>query len=112
VKKGDLYWANLGEPIGNEPAYRRPVIIVQSDLFNGSNIPTVLIVPLTTNMALSKAPGNIKFDAKEIGLKRDSVANVSQIISVNRQRLDEFIGTLDPSIMFMVDNGIKLVFDV
>jgi mRNA interferase MazF len=112
MKKGDLYWANLGEPIGNELGYRRPVIIVQSDLFNGSNIPTALIVPLTTNMSLSKAPGNIKFGAKEIGLKRDSVANVSQIISINRHRLDEYIGTLDPSIMFMVDNGIKLVFDV
>jgi mRNA interferase MazF len=112
VKRGDLYWANLGDPIGNEPGYRRPVIVIQSDLFNGSTIPTVLVIPLTSNLAVAKAPGNVKLTAKETGLKRDSVANVSQIISINRTRLDGVISTLDPSVMFMIDNGIRLVFDV
>ena len=112
MKKGEIHWANLGEPSGHEPGYRRPVIVVQSDLFNDSNIPTVLVLPLTTNLNLAKAPGNLKLDKKETGLKRDSVANVSQIITINRSRLDGHITTLDPSIMFMIDNGIKLVFDV
>jgi len=112
VKKGEIHWANLGEPTGNEPGYRRPVIIVQSDLFNGSTIPTVLVLPLTSNLALAKAPGNVLLKAKEVGLKRDSVANVSQIIAINRARLDGYISTLDPSIMFMVDSGLRLVFDV
>ena len=112
MKRGEMYWANLGDPAGNEPGYRRPVIVVQSDLFNGSGIPTVLIVPLTTNLKMAKAPGNVRLDSSEIGLPSDSVANVSQIISVNKTRLDEYICDLDPSVMFMVDNGIRLIFDV
>lgn len=112
MKRGELYWANLGNPDGHEPGYRRPVIVVQSDLFNGSSIPTVLVVPLTGNLRLAKAPGNVKLDKKETGLPKDSVANVSQVVSINRSRLDQMISELDPGVMFMIDNGIRLAFDV
>ena len=112
MKRGEIYWAHLGDPAGNEPGYRRPVIVVQSDMFNLSGIPTVLIIPLTTNMKLAKAPGNVRLDSAETGLPSDSVANVSQIISVNKTRLDDFLCELDPGVMFMIDNGIRLAFDV
>jgi mRNA interferase MazF len=112
VKRGHVYWANLGIPEGHEPGHRRPVVVVQSDLFNASAIPTVLVAPLTSNMKLAKAPGNIKLSKDESGLPKDSVVNVSQIVSINRSRLDALIGELEPSVMFMLDNGIRLAFDV
>lgn len=112
MKRVELYWANLAHPEGNEPGYRRPVIIVQSDLFNSSQIPTVLVVPFTSNMALAKAPGNVRLIKSETGLAKDSVAIVSQIISINRAQLDICICELDHNVMFMIDNGVRLAFDV
>ena len=112
MEKGDIYWANLSVPEGNEPGYRRPVLVVQSDLFNQSAIPTVLVAPLTTNLSLAKAPGNIKLETAETSLPKDSVVNVSGIISVNRSRLEEYVTSLDPSLLFLVDNGVRLIFDL
>jgi mRNA interferase MazF len=112
MRKGEIHWANLGEPSGNEPGYRRPVLVIQSDLFNGSAIPTVIVVPLTGNLALAKAPGNVKLSAKETGLPKNPVVNVSAIMTINRFRLDGIICEIDPSLLFTVDNGIRLALDV
>jgi mRNA interferase MazF len=112
MKKGEIYWANLDRPMGNEPGDRRPVLIIQSDLFNGSSIPTVIVSVLTTNLGLAKAPGNVLIRATESGLQRDSVVNVSQLITVNKSRLTDFVCELDPSLLFSVDNGIRLALDV
>jgi mRNA interferase MazF len=85
---------------------------MQSDLFNGSAIPTVIVAPLTGNMALAKAPGNVKLSAKETGLSKNSVVNVSALISINRYRLDALICELDPALLFSIDNGLRLALDV
>ena len=112
MKKGEIYWANLDTPKGHEPGDRRPVLVIQSDLFNGSKIPTVMVSILTTNMRLSKAPGNVLLKASETGLTHDCVVNVSQILTVNRSRLADFVCELDSALLFSVDNGIRLAFDV
>ena len=112
MKRGEVYWANLDVPKGSEPGDPRPVLVVQSDLFNGSSIPTVLVAVFTTNLALAKAPGNVLIHSKESGLPKDSVINVTQILTVNRSRLTKFICELDAALLFSVDNGIRLAFDV
>lgn len=79
MKRGELWWADLPEPVGSEPGYRRPVLIVSDDNFNRSAIRTVLIVPLTSNLNVRRAPGNIFLASQETGLGRDSVLNISQV---------------------------------
>jgi mRNA interferase MazF len=112
MKRGEIYWANLDRPTGNEPGDRRPVIILQSDLFNVSSIPTVLVAILSTNLSLAKAPGNILIKASESGLPKDSVINLSQILTINKSRLSDPICEIDASLQFALDNGVRLIFDV
>lgn len=109
VRRGEVWWADLDEPRGSEPGYRRPVLIVQADSFNRSRIATVLCVVLTSNLRLVDAPGNVLVSAKAAGLPKDSVANVSQLITLDRAFLDEQIGRLPPRLMNAVDAGLKLV---
>jgi mRNA interferase MazF len=104
-----VWWADLDEPRGSEPGYRRPVLIVQADSFNRSRIATVLCVVLTSNLRLVDAPGNVLVSAKAAGLSKDSVANVSQLITLDRAFLDEQIGRLPPRLMNAVDAGLMLV---
>ena len=84
VAQGDVCWADLPEPVGSGPGFRRPVLVVQGNAFNRSRIATVLIVPLTSNLRLANAPGNVVLPARVSGLPRESVANVSQLIAVDR----------------------------
>jgi mRNA interferase MazF len=109
VHRGEVWWADLDEPRGSEPGYRRPVLIVQADSFNRSRIATVLCVVLTSNLRLVDAPGNVLVSAKAAGLPKDSVANVSQLITLDRAFLDEQIGRLPPRLMNAVDAGLMLV---
>jgi mRNA interferase MazF len=109
IHRGELWWADLDEPRGAEPGYRRPFLIVQSDGFNRSRIATVLGVVLTSNLRLVDAPGNVLVPAKAGGLPKDSVANVSQVITLDREFLDERIGRLPARLMADVDTGLKLV---
>lgn len=109
VRRGEVWWADLDEPRGSEPGYRRPVLIVQADAFNRSRIATVLCVVLTSNLRLVDAPGNVLVPAKAAGLPKDSVANVSQIVTLDRAFLDEQIGRLPARLMAAVDAGLKLV---
>jgi mRNA interferase MazF len=112
MRKGEIYWAELDRPTGNGPGDRRPVVVIQSDLFNASAIPTVMVAILTTNLRLAKAPGNVALSRSESGLPKDSVVNVSQILTINKDRLTELVGELDPALLFSIDNGIRLAFDV
>ena len=112
MKKGEIYWADLDPSKGNEPGDRRPVLIIQSDLFNNSSIPTVMVAILTTNLRLAKAPGNVMVKSQESGLSKDSVINVSQVLTINKSRIAEYVCDLDPSLLFCVDNGVRLAFDV
>src|SRR5207237_7430259 len=84
VAQGDVCWASLPDPAGSGPGFRRPVVVVQGDAFNASRIATVVVVPLTSNLRWASAPGNALLSARRTGLSRDSVANVSQIVSVDR----------------------------
>jgi len=112
MEKGEIYWVDFGIAGESEPGYRRPAMVVQSDRFNRSTIGSVMVAPLSTNLALAKAPGNVSVDAMTSGLPKDSVIVVSQIVSINKRRLDEYVSTLDPNTLFLVDNGIRLLFDL
>ncbi|HEU4588737.1 MAG TPA: type II toxin-antitoxin system PemK/MazF family toxin [Gemmatimonadales bacterium] len=109
VQRGEVWWADLDEPRGSEPGYRRPVLVVQSDAFNRSRLQTVLVVLLTSNLRLVEAPGNVLVPGKAAGLPKDSVANVSQLLTLDRDFLLERTGKLPPRVMAQVDAGLKVV---
>jgi mRNA interferase MazF len=109
VAQGDIWWADLAEPAGSEPGFRRPIIIVQGESLNRSRIATVIVVPLTSNMEWAGAPGNVALPAESTGLPKDSVANVSQLMTLDRQVLIERVGRLSQSKMELVLAGIDLV---
>ena len=112
MRRGEIWWASLGEPEGSGPGYRRPVLIVQSDEFNRSQISTVIVAVLTSNVVLAQAPGNVLLKARQAGLAKDSVINVSQVITVDKQCLTEKIKKLELSAMTNVDNGLRLVLAI
>lgn len=109
IERGEVWWADLGEPDGAEPGYRRPVVIVQSDAFNRSRLRTVIAVALMTNLRLVEAPGNVLVRAKASGLPKDSVANVSQVITVDRDFLLERAGRIRGQLLKDIDSGLRLV---
>jgi mRNA interferase MazF len=109
VERGQIWWADLGEPSGSEPGFRRPVLIVQDDAFNRSRLHTVIAVVLTSNLRLVEAPGNVLIPAKAAGLPKDSVANVSQVITVDRDFLSEPAGRVRGQLLKEVENGLRLV---
>jgi len=112
VERGEVWWADLGEPIGAEPGYRRPVIIVQSDAFNRSRIDTTVALIITSNLQLLDAPGNVLIRAKESGLPKDSVANVTQLATVDRAMLTERMGRVPRRLMARIDDGLRLVLSL
>ena len=93
----DSYWVELGEPSGSEPGYRHPHVVVQNNLFNRSQIRTVVVCALTSNLKRANAPGNVLLDANEGNLSKRSVVNISQVFTVDRDQLDEVIGALSPT---------------
>jgi mRNA interferase MazF len=109
IERGEVWWADLGEPDGSGPGYRRPVIVVQSDAFNRSRLRTFIAVILTTNLRLLDAPGNVLISAKSSGLPKDSVANVSQVITVDRDFLLERAGRLRGQPLKDLETGLRLV---
>jgi len=109
VAQGDVWWADLGEPRGVAPGFRRPVLIVQCDSLNRSAIATVVCVPLTTNLKWAAAPGNVAMSAADTGLPKDSVANVSQIVTVDKAVLTERAGTVRKQMLALVFAGIDVV---
>jgi mRNA interferase MazF len=109
VQRGEIWWANLPEPVGSEPGFRRPVLVIQSDDFNRSRIATVIALVITSNIKLAQAPGNVLLPGKVTGLSKDSVANVSQVITIDKSFLTENIGMLPAYLLEQVENGIRLV---
>ena len=112
MRRGDIWWASLGTPQGSEPGYRRPVLIVQTNEFNESRIETVVVAVLSTNLKLAAAPGNQLVRKKESKLARDSVINVSQIITINKSTLTERVSSLSGRRLAAVDEGLKLVLGI
>ncbi len=109
IQRGEVWWAALPQPIASEPGFRRPIAVIQSQAFNRSRIQTVIGVVLTSNLRLEDAPGNVRIPQKSSGLPRDSVANVSQIISVDRTFLVERAGRLQEGMMTRIGEGLRLV---
>ena len=109
IYRGEIWWAELPEPVGSEPGYRRPVLIIQSNDFNQSRIATVMGVVLTSNIRLAQAPGNLFLSQKETNLPKDSVANVSQIVTVDKNFLTERVGVLNAKRLKELEYGLRLV---
>jgi mRNA interferase MazF len=109
VGQGDVFWASLGEPKGSGPGFRRPVVVVQGDAFNASRLATVVVVPITSNLRWAAAPGNVMLPAERTRLPKDSVANVSQIVAVDRSVLSERVGRLADADIALILSGIDLV---
>ena len=107
IQQGEIWWAELPEP-----GYRRPVVVVQGDVFNRSRIDTILCVAITSNLRLAAAPGNVLLSAEISGLSKDSVANVSQVITLDRTFLSEPVGSLPPNLMQAILDGILLVLGI
>jgi mRNA interferase MazF len=109
VAQGDVYWASLPDPVGSGPGFRRPVVIVQGDALNASRLATAVAVPLTSNLRWTSAPGNVLLAARRTGLPRDSVANVSQIVAVDRNILAEHVGRISTRELRLILDGIDIV---
>jgi mRNA interferase MazF len=109
IAQGDVWWADLAMPSGSEPGFRRPVVVVQGDSFNRSALRTVVAVPLTSNLRWAEAPGNVRLTARATGLGRDSVANVSQLVTVDKATLTERVGKLSSAKLELVLAGIDVV---
>jgi mRNA interferase MazF len=109
TRRGDVFWADLGEPIGSEPAFRRPVVVIQADAFNASKLATTIVLSLTSNLDLRKVPGCVFLAAHETGLPKDSVANLTQVRTLEKNRLREHAGQLDDATMFVIDTALRKV---
>jgi mRNA interferase MazF len=112
IQRGEIWWADLPEPRRSEPGYRRPVLIVQADSFNRSRIQTVIVAVITGNTELADAPGNVLLPARSTGLPRDSVVNVSQLLTLDRGFLTGQVGTLPARLQRSVDDGLRTVLQL
>jgi mRNA interferase MazF len=110
IAQGEVWWADLPQPGGSEPGFRRPVVIVQSDAFNRSALRTTVVVPLTSNLRWADAPGNVLVSRRATGLPRDSVANVSQVVTLDRSVLTERVGKLPGAKLDLVLSGLDVLF--
>lgn len=108
VARGEIWWVDFGDPLGSEPGYRRPALVVSSDRFNRSRIATAIVTAVTSNLRLAAAPGHVEVKNGEAGLPRDCVVNVSQTMVIDRVRLVEPVGTLPLHLMRKVDDGLRL----
>jgi mRNA interferase MazF len=112
IQRGEIWWTDLAEPRRSEHGHRRPVLVIQADSFNRSRIQTVIVVAITSNLDLAGAPGNVMLPARSSGLPRDSVVNVSQILTLDRTFLTEYAGTLPARLKGSVDAGLQPVLQL
>jgi mRNA interferase MazF len=112
MNRGEVWWADLGEPRGSEPAFRRPVLIVQDDLLTASALRTVMVVPLTSNLRRGQAAGNVTLATQDTGLDRPSVALVCQILTIDKELLTELCGSLPRRARQAVDTGLRLALSL
>ena len=112
MERGEVWWARLPDTTASEPGFRRPVVIVQSNAFNRSRIQTLIALVLTSNLRLAEAPGNVVIPASDSGLPKDSVANASQVITVDRSFLTERCGRLPAHLVKSIDEGLRLALSL
>jgi mRNA interferase MazF len=108
VHRGEVWWARLPEPFGSEPGFHRPVVIIQSDRFNRSRIATVIVAAVTRNLRLRIAPGNVYLPRRTGGIDHESVVNVSQLVTLDRRRLNNLMGQLPPAKLRELEDGLRL----
>jgi mRNA interferase MazF len=107
--RGEIWWADLPTPIGSEPGYRRPIIIIQDDTFTQSNLRTVIEIVVTSNLELARSPGNVLLSRRKTGLPKDSVANVSQVLTIDKSFLTEKIGNVPGDLQDEIDEGLRMI---
>ncbi len=112
MKRGEIWWATLDDPVGSEPGYRRPVVIVSSNEFNQSKIKTVLVAIITSNLRLAEAPGNFSISKKESGVSKESVVNVSQVLTLDKSFLSNKSGKLTSKNLMFLNEGLRLVLSI
>lgn len=112
MRRGEVYWADLGDPVGSRPAKRRPVVVVQADAFTMSRLSTVLVAVLTSNTALAAMPGNVFLPASATGLPRDSVVNVTALATLDKGDLAERSGVVPTTLMADLDAGLRRVLSL
>lgn len=112
MRRGEVWWANLPPPAGSGPGMRRPVVVVQSNAFNESNISTVVVVTITSNLALSAAPGNVRISKSMSGLSKASVINISQVLTLDRNYLTSRVKALPTNILNDVNDGLSLCLGI
>ncbi len=112
IQRGQIYWADLGEPEGSRPAHPRPVVIVQADPFNTSRLATIIALVLTTNQRLAVLPGNVFLPAQATGLPKDSVVNVTAVVTLNKSDCRDLAGTIPPYLMGTIDQGLRTVLNL
>lgn len=111
IKQGEVYWVDLGEPRGSEPAYKHPHIIIQNDVFNASLISTVVVCSLTSNLQRANSPGNVTLRKGEANLPKKSVVNISQLYTINKYDLTEKIGKVSEAKMAQIIEGVQLLIE-
>lgn len=112
MKRGEIWWASIAEPQASEPGFRRPVIVISANDFNQSRIQTVTVTIVTSNLRLAEAPGNFRLSKKSSKLSRDSVVNVSQIVTLDKSFLTESVGQLDAKHLNLLNSGLKLALNL
>ena len=111
MRRGEVWWAELPDPTGSSPGYRRPVLVIQSNRFNRTRIQTVMVLILTSNLDLAPAPGNVLIRLKDSGLPKDSVANVTQVYTIDRTMLKEKVSVLPLSLVRAIEDGLRIVLE-
>ena len=111
IRQGEIYWIELEDPVGSEPGYRHPHVIIQNNVFNWSRINTVVVCALTSNLQRGEAPGNVVLDEEEGGLPKRSVVMVSQLFTVDKRQLGEYIGALSGLRVRQIIEGVQLVLE-
>ena len=109
MQRGEIWWADIPDTEGSAPAFRRPVVVIQSDPFNRSRLHTVIVAIITGNLARAAAPGNVAISAKQSGLSKDSVINVSQLFTLDRSSFIELIGPAPARAIEQLDDGLRMV---
>ena len=112
IERGRIYWADLGEPEGSKPAKRRPVLVISADSYNSSRLATVIVAAITSNTRLAAMPGNVFVPASATGLPRDSVVNVTAIVTLDKRDLGDSSGAVPPTLMDDVERGLRRVLEL
>jgi len=112
IKRGEIWWVELADPRGSEPGFRRPVVVVQADSFNRSQIGTVVVAAISSNLGLVEAPGNVGLSRRDSRLPRNSVVNVSQVLTLDRRFLTKRVSRLPGQVIEEIDSGLRLVLSL